>query len=174
MECLTLQRKRKFAGAKWNSHPVVGLSNRRDFFANLGYVPQALVVPSNWTVQQYLQFAGVARGHSRHELKELVENAVGALRIEAVLPRRIGSLSGGWKRRVLIAQGLIGEPELLLLDEPLSGLDKAAIAGFVELLDSRKNQERAIVAVDHSGTLRSIMTNEVILREGVVDDSPDS
>ena len=114
----------------------------------------------------------VARPSARHEQAALA--ALARLNVEALAPRQFRSLSGGQRQRVLLARGLVGEPELLVLDEPVRGLDFGSSATLVALI-ARLARERRMVAVvaTHSLDLVANHAGHVALfREGRVRAGP--
>jgi ABC-2 type transport system ATP-binding protein len=82
-------------------------------------------------------------------LKERVAAAAAFARVESVLRRRAGRLSGGLKRRLNLAIGLLGEPEILLLDEPTVGVDPQSRAFLIESIRSLAGAGRTIVYTSH-------------------------
>ena len=96
----------------------VGRARRR-----IGYMPQALTIPSRLTVGDFLGYMAWLRGFSRRERRAFVDDAVDAADLRDRTSAKVGSLSGGMHRRLLFAQAILGEPDLLLLDEPTAGLD---------------------------------------------------
>lgn len=81
---------------------------------------------------------------------EALENISKKLKIEDLLNKKIGDLSGGQRQRVLLARTLIGNPRVLLLDEPCSGLDNTTIRNFYKILDNLyENSELTIIMATH-------------------------
>ncbi|PWV48527.1 ATP-binding cassette domain-containing protein [Nocardiopsis sp. L17-MgMaSL7] len=97
---------------------------RRDLRHELGYLPQDAALPPDMSPRDFLDYVGLLKGMAeprerRHQADELIQRL--GLALEA--DRRLGSLSTGTQRRVGVAQALMGQPRLILLDEPTAGLD---------------------------------------------------
>ena len=104
-----------FKGENLNQKPV----EQR----NLGVVFQDLALFPHMSAQGNLLFAGEARGQSRARSKKQIQEFAEVLKIEGLLPRRVGQLSGGERQRVALARALMGSIKFLFLDEPFSSLD---------------------------------------------------
>lgn len=123
--------------------------NRRALKKSLGYLPQDIEPYPNLTPPEFLDYVGVLKGmddrRARHrQADELIER-VG---LGDVRRRRIGGFSGGMRRRVGIAQALMGDPRLLVVDEPTAGLDPEERMRFRTLL-ATLGGERTVVLSTH-------------------------
>ena len=94
--------------------------------AVIGISPQETAVAPNLTARENLELMGGVHGFSRARQKEKAEELAGRFGLDGILRKRAGTLSGGWQRRLSIAMALIGEPQILFLDEPALGLDVLA------------------------------------------------
>jgi ABC-2 type transport system ATP-binding protein len=101
----------------------------------LGYLPEGAPLYSEMTVSEFLRFVAAARGLTGGLLKQRVAHVTDLLELGPMRGRRIEALSKGFKRRVGIAQALVHDPQVLILDEPTDGLDP-----------NQKRQMRALIA----------------------------
>ncbi len=91
--------------------------------SRLGYLPEGAPAYGEMTVRGFLKFCGEVRGLRGRKLKAAVERAVERTRLGPVFGQTIETLSKGYKRRVGLAQAILHEPSVLILDEPTDGLD---------------------------------------------------
>lgn len=135
--------------------------------AATGYAPESVRWPSALTVggalHELAAITGLARSFER------VERAVAITGLGGLLDRRLGSLSLGQARRVVLAQAFLDEPPLLLLDEPFSGLDSLVILDVREHLARRLAQGAGIVLASHRiDDFIGLATHVLVLRDGAV------
>ena len=115
----------------------------------IGWVPQEIALYPRLTVAENLGVFGQLAGVSRRDRKAAVEAALAMADIADVARRPVGTLSGGYRRRVNIAASLMNRPRLVLLDEPTSGVDLAARAALHAVLDRLKAAGTAILIATH-------------------------
>ena len=115
----------------------------------LGLVPQEYAFYPMLTCAENLRFFGAVQGLAGARLKDRLAAAARFARIESALARRAGRLSGGLKRRLNLAIGLLGEPEILLLDEPTVGVDPQSRSFLLESIRSLAAADRTIVYTSH-------------------------
>lgn len=140
----------------------------------VGYVPETNPVYADMTTQSFLRFVGEMRGYKGAELKKRVESVVQSCRLDDVLYRNLDNLSKGFKRRVGLAQSLIHDPSVLILDEPTDGLDPNQ-KHEVRALIQRMAPEKCIVVSTHIlEEVDAVCSRAIIIAEGkiVADDTP--
>lgn len=122
---------------------------RRAVKKSLGYLPQDIEPYPNLTPGEFLDYVGILKGmDSRTERRRQAEDLIGQVGLADARNRRIGGFSGGMRRRVGIAQALMGDPQLLIVDEPTAGLDPEERMRFRTLL-SRLGQDRTVILSTH-------------------------
>ena len=98
--------------------------NRRALKKTLGYLPQDIEPYPNLTPPEFLDYVGILKGmDNKRERRRQADELIERVGLADVRRRRIGGFSGGMRRRVGIAQALMGDPRLLVVDEPTAGLD---------------------------------------------------
>lgn len=148
----------------------------RSLYANVdilrnefGYVPQDDIVPIELSVRQALSFSArlrLPRGTPAIERHRLVARTIDALGLSERANTRVGSLSGGQRKRVSVGAELLSRPRLLFLDEPTSGLDPAAEATLMELLRRLAANGCTVVCTTHVMENAYLMDRLAVLRKG--------
>jgi len=115
----------------------------------LGLVPQEYAFYPMLSCAENLRFFGGVQGLAGVQLEERIQAVTAFARIESVLGHRAGQLSGGLKRRLNLAIGLLAEPEILLLDEPTVGVDPQSRAFLLDSIRSLARAGRVILYTSH-------------------------
>ncbi|MBU4229552.1 MAG: ABC transporter ATP-binding protein [Desulfurivibrionaceae bacterium] len=117
--------------------------------SRIGYLPETANFPSNLTVLDMLRFTGKAGNLTRANIHTASEKWLRRLDLWDDRKRPLRNYSKGMQQRANFAIALLGEPELLILDEPMSGLDPIGRADILSLIGELKNQGRAILFCSH-------------------------
>ena len=123
-------------------------TNRIAGAQKLGYLPENGPLYPDMTPRSLLRFFGEARGMSKRSLTERIATVVELCALKSVYGKPIGKLSKGYRQRVGMAQALLHEPEVLILDEPTAGLDPNQIHEVREML-RRIGKEKTILLSTH-------------------------
>ena len=134
--------------------------------ACVGYLPEQPPLYPEMTVQEYLTFTAELKGVKKAERKEQVCRAARRTGLEAVLPRLIRSLSKGYKQRVGIAQALLGSPRLIILDEPMVGLDPAQVIEIRKLIRELGRAHTVILSSHILSEVQAVCQQILILSKG--------
>src|SRR5258706_14540434 len=122
---------------------------RRREPASLGLVPQEFAFYPMLTCTENLRFFGAVQGLGGARLRERVDSVANFARIVNVMPRRAGELSGGLRRRLNLAIGLLTEPRILLLDEPTVGVDPQSRSFLLDSIRALAGEGRTILYTSH-------------------------
>lgn len=151
-------------------HPTAGTisvlgraAGSREVRARIGYLPENVAFYGNLTGREVLDY------FARLKQVRCVEGGALLVRVglEAAADRTVRTYSKGMRQRLGLAQALLGSPELLLMDEPTTGLDPMATRQFFELIGELKAQGRTVVISSHLlAELEPHIDNALILREG--------
>lgn len=114
----------------------------------IGYLPEQPPLYMNETPEEYLRFVGEAKGLRGKELEDQIDKVIDQVKIQSVRGRRISALSKGYKQRVGIAQALLGNPRVIILDEPTVGLDPIQIIEIRDLI-KQLGQEHTVILSSH-------------------------
>jgi ABC-2 type transport system ATP-binding protein len=139
-----------------------GLEARR----RIGYVPEDVPLYPNMQVDEFLTFIGRLKGLGAKQLRDAVDAACTHLRLDGVRRLAIGKLSRGYRQRVAIAQALLNNPALLILDEPTNGLDPRQIIEVRELIRSLSARHTILVTSHILSEIERVATRVAILLNG--------
>lgn len=140
----------------------------------IGYLPEGAPLYSDMTAEAFLHFIAEIRGFRGMEKLKRVEAAVASTCIESVMHKTIETLSKGFKRRVGLAQAILHDPEVLIMDEPTDGLDPNQ-KHEVRLLIKEMAKNKAIIVSTHIlEEVEAVCTRAIIIAQGklVFDGSP--
>ena len=139
-----------------------GLEARR----RIGYVPEDVPLYASMRVHEFLAFMGRLKGLDARPLRQAVDATCTRLALEAVRGLAIGRLSRGYRQRVMIAQALLNDPEVLILDEPTNGLDPRQIIEVRELIRSLSARHTILVTSHILSEIERVATRVAILLNG--------
>jgi ABC-2 type transport system ATP-binding protein len=141
----------------------------------IGYLPETPPVYHDMFVGDYLTFVANLKGVERSRVKSLVDGALEKTGLTDVRNRLIGNLSKGYKQRVGLAQALVSDPEILILDEPTVGLDPKQVAEMRQLIRRLKGQHTLILSTHILPEVQASCEKVIIINRGhiVAEDSLD-
>lgn len=132
----------------------------------MGYLPEQPPLYMNETPLEYLRFVGEAKGVKGRELSRQIESVISQTRLGDVRNRLIANLSKGYRQRVGIAQALLGNPRVIILDEPTVGLDPIQIIEIRDLI-GQLGQEHTVILSSHIlSEVQTICEKVLIITKG--------
>lgn len=133
----------------------------------LGYMPQEPGFHRNFTAFEFVDYIAILKEmverRARHDEVRRVLSLVG---LESQIGRKIKNLSGGMRRRVALAQALLGDPDLLVLDEPTAGLDPEQRLRFREMVSERAADRTVILSTHQTEDVAALCPRVVVLLDG--------
>ena len=158
--------------ASINGHDIVqqSLAARRC----MGYLPEGAPAYGEMTVRQFLEFIARARGYSGVEIGKAAGAAMERLNLDRVPEQTIETLSKGFKRRVGLAQAILHDPEILILDEPTDGLDPNQKHEVRNLIREMSAEKIIVISTHVLEEVQALCNRAMIISDGklLVDDSP--
>lgn len=133
----------------------------------IGFVPEIYQLPENLYVAEFL--LNVQKIHANNE--DLFWKTVELCELQSVLNRRIKSLSKGFRQRIVFAQALIYNPDNLILDEPVNGLDPAQIIQFRKIIKKAAESKTVLISTHIMQEVESLCTDIHILHKGKIIES---
>ena len=142
----------------------------------IGYLPEIPPLYPDMTVLEYLRFAAELKQVPKNERSTEIERVMDETRIKDMENRLIRHLSKGYKQRVGLAQALLGDPEVLILDEPMVGLDPKQIIEIRELIRGLGKKHTVILSSHILSEISSICDHVLIISNGklVASDTPEN
>ena len=144
-------------------------TNKDEFRSSLGYLPQSTKLMPRMNIVEFLDYVCILKGiKNKAERKERIASAIETVGLVGEEKKRLGKYSGGMLRRAGIAQALIGDPKVLIIDEPTTGLDPEERLYFLNLL-SKIAMERTIIFSTHiTADIEHLCNNICVLEQGEV------
>ena len=135
----------------------------------LGYMPQEPGFHRNFTAFEFVDYVAILKEMVVRKVRhDEVRRVLGLVGLESVMGRKIKTLSGGMRRRVALAQSLLGDPDLLVLDEPTAGLDPEQRLRFREIVSERSADRTVILSTHQTEDVAALCPRVVVMDEGRV------
>lgn len=139
------------------------VKNPVEYKKKIGYIPETADMYENLTAREYLTFIGSLYGMSYDEVDEKSQELMELFGIKDVYDGRINSFSKGMKQKILIIASLINDPDILFLDEPLSGIDANSVLVFKEVLKELAKRGKTIFYSSHIMEVVEKLSDRIIL-----------
>lgn len=169
MNLLTDNLHRENGTILWKGEEIRTLG--KDYRNILGYMPQQQGYYEDFSAGAFLMYMGRLKGMNAKQAKERTLELLSVVNLEKERRQRIGGFSGGMKQRLLLAQALLNDPKLLILDEPTAGVDpqeRIRIRNFI----SEIAKERIVIVATHIvSDVESIAKEVILMRKGEIIDA---
>ena len=138
------------------------LDMKRDYLNCIGYMPQDQGYYEDFSVKAFLKYIAKLKGINGKLMRERVDELIQMFHMEEYCHKRVGSLSGGMRQRVLLAQALLNDPKILILDEPTAGVDPQERINIRNSI-SKIADNRIIIIATHIVSDIEAIANEILL-----------
>ena len=125
------------------------------------------VVPS-FTAKDFLEYMGTLKGIEKDKLNKKIDEVLKFVNLEHVANKKVKSFSGGMKRRVGIAQAILNDPKILILDEPTAGLDPKERIRFSNIISAMSKDKIVILSTHILSDIEAIANDLIIIKSGEV------
>lgn len=133
-----------------------------DFLSNIGYLPQYPQFYRDFTVQEFLRYMCVLKDIPKDPGEQRIRELLETVNLTEAAGKKVGALSGGMRQRLGIAQAMLNDPGILILDEPTAGLDPRERIRFRNLI-SKFSEDRIIILATHIVPDIEFIANKIIL-----------
>lgn len=137
-----------------------------EFRRLLGFMPQQQGLYPNFTLERFLYYMAALKGMSKQDARADIERLIGLVNLGDARTKRLGGFSGGMKQRALIAQAMLGDPKIIILDEPTAGLDPKERIRIRNLIAEIAFEKIVIIATHVVPDIEFIAKEVLLLRQG--------
>lgn len=168
MNIITGNTKPSRGQVLWNGKDVNVLGV--EYRSIIGYAPQQQGLYDTFTGKCFLSYMAALKGISKKEMPEEMERVLSYVNMTEAANRKIGTYSGGMKQRILIAQAMLGNPRLIVLDEPTAGLDPKERVRIRERIAELSGDKVILVSTHVVSDIEPIAKEVILIKSGTIMD----
>ena len=145
----------------------------KNYLSKLGYMPQYACYYDDFSVKEFLSYMGVLKGIDKSTTKDKIDEVLEFTNLTKEVKKKVGALSGGMRQRLGVAQAIINNPSILILDEPTAGLDPVERIRFRSLINSVAQNRVVLIATHIAEDVEAMADRVIILNSGeILEDAP--
>lgn len=164
MNILCNQLKYEEGEVLYNTQKIAVL--KKEYYKKLGYAPQQQGLYDEFSGERFLTYMALLKNIEKNRIRDEVARVSALVNMQEHLKQRCGTYSGGMKQRILVAQALLGEPEILLFDEPTAGLDPKERVSLRKVFERLGEQHTLLIATHVVSDVESIADEVIFLKRG--------
>lgn len=166
MNLITDNVKRDQGTILWDGTEILKLG--RSFRAKVGYMPQQQGMYADFSARTFLRYMAKVKELPRRQAERQIEELLDVVNLSADAHKRLGGFSGGMRQRVLLAQALLGEPQILILDEPTAGLDPKERIRLRQYIADLSNNRIVFLTTHIVSDIESIAQDVLLMKNGIL------
>ena len=169
MGILTTGLKATSGKVYWDDKDITSIG--KNYRGLVGFMPQQQRIYEDFTLVRFLYDIAALKGKKKQEVAEEIDDIIHSVNLWEVRNDTIGTFSGGMKQRTLLAQSLVGNPSILIMDEPTVGLDPKERVHFRELVSKVAQNKIVIIATHIVSDLEKLASEIIFLNHGKIVES---